>query len=63
MFGLVDKKYIRKLLNEMYDKGLKTGLELGIRVGQIRAGDKGIIVSDRVQQEIEKILEETGREG
>jgi len=60
MFSIIFKKQIEKLIKEAYMKGFNNGLDFGIKYGRMQAGDKGIIVSCRVQQEVEEILKNKG---
>jgi len=60
MFIMIFKRQIEKLIKEAYTKGFNNGVEVGIKYGRMQAGDKGIIVSSRVQQEVEEILKNKG---
>ena len=62
MFGLIREKSINKILTATFIAGLKAGTKVGIQMGRMQAGDKGIIVSARVQYEIEKIIESSERQ-
>lgn len=59
MFGLIRKSKIKEQIELGVLLGLKQGLELGIQIGRYRAGDKGIIISARVQQQVEKIIKDS----
>lgn len=56
----IRKKKLQALLTEYHLKGLTTGYQLGLQMGRMQAGDPGIIVSGKVQWEMEEILRKKG---
>jgi len=59
MLGLIFKSAIRLKIEEAYLVGFRVGVKLGIQIGRYRAGDKGIIISARVEQQVEKIIKDS----
>ena len=54
---LIDKK-LSHLLEQAYGKGLYKGYELGWKMKETELNNKGFIIGNKMQRDIEEILKE-----